>query len=93
MKTMLAITPMCEAELDEVALIERISFGERWSVNSFKSELANPSSIYYVARWSGRVVGYIGYWLILDEAHVTAAWEPSWSCGRSTTAWNVAPSG
>ncbi|MBC7542903.1 MAG: ribosomal protein S18-alanine N-acetyltransferase [Candidatus Sericytochromatia bacterium] len=72
MKNMLAISPMSAAELDDVARIERLAFGERWSVNSFKSELANPASIYYVARWAGEVVAYIGYWLILDEAHVTA---------------------
>jgi ribosomal-protein-alanine N-acetyltransferase len=69
---MLSILPMSEADLDAVSLIERLAFGERWSVSSFKSELANQSSFYHVAHLDGRVIGYIGYWLILDEAHVTA---------------------
>jgi ribosomal-protein-alanine N-acetyltransferase len=72
MAHMLTISPMTEADLDAVALIERLCFGDRWSVNSFKSELANPSSVYHIARLDGRIIGYIGFWLILDEAHVTA---------------------
>jgi ribosomal-protein-alanine N-acetyltransferase len=72
MEAMLSILPMTEADLDAVSLIERLAFGERWSVNSFKSELSNPASFYHVARLDGRIVGYIGYWLILEEAHVTA---------------------
>lgn len=69
---MLDIQPMCEADLDEVAVIERLCFGERWSVNAFRSELAKGNCIYHVAHLDGRPVGYIGYWLILEEAHITA---------------------
>lgn len=63
---------MTDADIEAVALVERLAFGERWSVNSFKSELANQLTFYHVARTDGRIIGYIGYWLILDEAHVTA---------------------
>ncbi len=66
------ITPMTLQDLDAVVAIEGSSFVQPWSRQSFSSELANSQlAAYLVARVAGRVVGYGGVWVILDEAHLT----------------------
>ncbi|MEB3197551.1 MAG: ribosomal protein S18-alanine N-acetyltransferase [Candidatus Sericytochromatia bacterium] len=69
---MIAIRPMQGADLPRVVEVERACFGERWSQRAFENELANVASRYFVCEWDGRIVGYAGYWLILEEAHITA---------------------
>ncbi len=68
----LTIDQMTEQDLDQVLIIEGSSFPHSWSRRSFESELMkNRLAIYRVARLEGRVVGYGGIWVILDEAHLT----------------------
>lgn len=63
---------MRQEDLDHVIEIESASFPTPWSRNAFASELFhNSRACYLVASVGERVVGYIGTWLILDEAHVT----------------------
>jgi ribosomal-protein-alanine N-acetyltransferase len=62
------------ADLDQVMQIEPIAFGSHhWSRDSFMSELLNPCGFYFAAREkeSGKLIGYSGFWLIGEEAHVT----------------------
>ena len=68
---MIEIRPMTRQDLIDVVVIERLCFGDRWSVQSFANELENPASTYLVAVERGKIVGYAGFWLILDEAHIT----------------------
>lgn len=65
------IRKMQTADLTRVVEIERACFGERWSVNAFANEMANVASSYFVALEDGQIIGYAGYWLILEEAHIT----------------------
>lgn len=59
-------------DLPQVMEIERRSYLTPWSRGAFVSELMERERArYIVARLDGRVVGYAGMWLILDEAHVT----------------------
>ena len=62
---------MSHDDINQVVAIERLCFGDRWSASAFAAELDNPSSTYIVAAKEDRVVGYAGFWLILEEAHVT----------------------
>ena len=65
-----------------VAAIDRASFPLPWSENSFRSDLtANPAAHMLVAEQAmaagRRIAGYAGYWLVVDEAHLsTLAVEP-----------------
>ena len=68
---MIRIRRMQSADLPRVVEIERACFGERWTLNSFQNELSNTASTYFVATLDDQIVGYAGYWLILEEAHVT----------------------
>ena len=67
----LYIRKMQTKDLPRVVEIERQCFGERWTINAFANELANTASSYFVALQGEILVGYSGYWLILEEAHIT----------------------
>jgi ribosomal-protein-alanine N-acetyltransferase len=67
----IAISPMTPADLDEVLVIERHSFPSAWSRGSYERELRNRNSYYFAAHHEGRLVGYIGMWVVVDEAHIT----------------------
>lgn len=63
---------MTIADLDAVAAIEEATFPTPWSKDSFRQELErNVAARYLVAEKDGRVIGYAGAWVILDESHIT----------------------
>ena len=66
------IVPMTADHLDEVAELERICFSVPWSRNMLAEELDNLLSAFLVALDdSGRVVGYAGVQVVLDEGYIT----------------------
>ena len=67
------IEPMRVRDLDAVLAIERVSFPTPWSRYAYLSELLeNDQAHYVVARTGdGKIAGYLGMWLILDEGHIT----------------------
>jgi ribosomal-protein-alanine N-acetyltransferase len=89
---MFYVEPMEQADVATVAAIEREVFTLPWSSSAFGYELrANPMSHYVVARTrfvarkavdedlDPSIVGYGGFWMMLDEAHVcTLAVNPDW---------------
>lgn len=70
--TDLIVNTMTLEDLPGVMEVENDAFVTPWSEQSFINELTrNYFAHYLVARHAGRVVGYAGMWLILNEAHVT----------------------
>ncbi|SJZ34315.1 ribosomal protein S18-alanine N-acetyltransferase [Selenihalanaerobacter shriftii] len=68
----LIIEPMQVADLDQVLEIEKESFSSPWSIAAFKKELIeNQYAEYLVAKRKEDVLGYVGVWIILNEAHIT----------------------
>ena len=66
------IRRMNREDLDAVTAIEQASFARPWSRDSFRQELErNVAARYLVAETDGKVVGYAGAWVILDESHIT----------------------
>ncbi len=68
------IRQMHKKDVDQIMRIESASFGEHhWSRQSFLSEINNDLGYYYTAEdlETGKVIGYCGFWLIQEEAHVT----------------------
>ena len=57
--------------LPNVLFIESESYPEPWTHGMFRQELANPNSYIYLAMQEDRLIGYAGFWLVLDEAHIT----------------------
>lgn len=66
------IVPMNADHLDELVELERICFSTPWSRNMLAEELDNLLSAFLVALdEGGRVVGYAGVQIILDEGYIT----------------------
>jgi ribosomal-protein-alanine N-acetyltransferase len=73
------------ADIDRVMEIERLVYSAPWQPSSYRHELANNRFAHYFAvttRQADRpasLIGYAGYWLLVDEAHVsTIALHPDW---------------
>jgi ribosomal-protein-alanine N-acetyltransferase len=66
------IRGMTERDLDEVMQIERRSFPAPWSRRLFERELLLPYAKAFVALEipPNRVVGYICFWLVVQETHI-----------------------
>lgn len=66
-----SIVPMTADHLDEIAALERICFPDPWSRNMLAEELDNALSAFLVALDAGgRVAGYAGLQVILDEGNI-----------------------
>ncbi|MCC0784617.1 ribosomal protein S18-alanine N-acetyltransferase [Clostridioides sp. ES-S-0108-01] len=64
------IEEMTVKDIDEVFEVEKNCFEDYWSKESFRKELSNEVARYIVAKLDGKIVGYVGIWLILDEGHI-----------------------
>lgn len=63
---------MKDTDIDGVYDVEVSAFNEPWSYNALRDELKNRLAKYIVAEdEDGRIVGYLGTWHIIDEAHIT----------------------
>ncbi|HUS84333.1 MAG TPA: ribosomal protein S18-alanine N-acetyltransferase [Anaerolineales bacterium] len=67
---------MCLSDVDQVVQIDRLSFTLPWSERTYRLELTENSAAHlYVAELEGQheqpVVGYVGFWFIVDEAHIS----------------------
>ena len=62
-------------DIDNILDIEKNAYGKHhWSKDVFTKEFTNPYSTYFVCEHkldTSKVVGYIGYWQIQDEGHIT----------------------
>lgn len=64
---------MTAPDLPEVLAIERVSFPNPWPESTFRGEIQNTgisSPLVAVEEGTGRVVGYLIYWKIVDEVQV-----------------------
>ncbi|WP_373531868.1 ribosomal protein S18-alanine N-acetyltransferase [Vampirovibrio sp.] len=70
----LEIRRMRAQDVPAVMEIEAVSFGRHhWSDESFYNEMNNHVGRYYslVRSDTSELLGYCGFWLIVDEAHIT----------------------
>jgi len=65
------IRRMNQMDIDGVLAVEEQSFTTPWSRDGFVTEMKNELSYYLVMVDGGRIIGYAGMWIIVDEAHVT----------------------
>lgn len=62
---------MNENDVDDILEIEKKSFSTPWSKEAFEMEMENKLAKYVVIEVDGKIIGYGGIWLILDEGHIT----------------------
>ena len=59
-------------DVDQVSDIEEATIARPWSRDSFRQELTrNAVARSLVAEEDGKILGYAGAWVILDESHIT----------------------
>ena len=71
MASEIIIRRMTMNDVEGVAAVEAATFPTPWSRDAFASEMKNVAARYLVAEKDGRVIGYAGAWIILDESHIT----------------------
>ncbi|WP_110955951.1 ribosomal protein S18-alanine N-acetyltransferase [Anaerosinus massiliensis] len=69
--TEIVFRKMVEADIDHVVSVENASFSSPWARQSFCEELENQLAYYLLATSGDAVIGYVGMWIIIDEAHIT----------------------
>jgi ribosomal-protein-alanine N-acetyltransferase len=63
---------MLPEHVDDVLVVENLSFRIPWSRNAFLEEITNNKFARYIIAVVGdRVVGYAGMWKVFDEGHIT----------------------
>ena len=70
----LQIRRMRGQDVPEIMAIESVSFGRHhWSEDSFHNEMNNQVGRYYslIDTSRERLIGYCGFWIVIDEAHIT----------------------
>ncbi len=59
-------------DIAELVALEKRCFTEPWSKAMFENELENSHAHWLLCKdEQKRILGYVGFWMILDEAHIT----------------------
>ena len=51
--------------------VDQACFSHNWTQDSYEAETKNILSNYIVAEADGEIIGFGGFWQVLDEAHIT----------------------
>ncbi len=62
---------LSESHIESILQIEKASHSAPWSEMSFRAELTHPQSVFCVLIGDGKVAGYGGAWVLIDEIHIT----------------------
>jgi ribosomal-protein-alanine N-acetyltransferase len=66
------IQSMQSSDLKSVLKIEEGSFSTSWTFNAFIYELlVNDKASYYTYKVENQIIGYIGFWVLDDDIHIT----------------------
>ncbi len=65
------IRKMEHRDIKSVAQLERQCFSRPWSEQSLEQEVDNQNSLFLVYEDNQEIIGYIGMYLIIDEADIT----------------------
>jgi len=63
---------IAEAHLKEILEIEQEAYPEPWTEGMFQEEIDHSRSEFVVLKFGEELVGYGGYWPLIDEAHITS---------------------
>jgi [ribosomal protein S18]-alanine N-acetyltransferase len=59
-------------DITQVLEVEKQSFTLPWSLEAFLNEMTfNKYAVYIVMEDNGKIVGYCGSWVVIDESHIT----------------------
>lgn len=67
----ITIHPMKEEDINQVLEIENLSFLDPWTRRMYLAEVRERNNSYFiVAKCGEKIIGYGGFWLVVDEAHL-----------------------
>lgn len=59
-------------DIQQVMLVEIASFSSPWNEEVFIQEIVeNQHAYYFVMELEQRIIGYVGMWIVLDDAQIT----------------------
>ena len=62
---------MTDADVQGVAAVEEDVFTTAWSLEMFAAEMNNTLTTYLLVCMDEEIIGFAGFWLVVDEAQVT----------------------
>ena len=68
---MLTFTDLIKEYSDELSKIDRECFSTPWSCESFMNESKNENATYVIAHMDNEIIGYAGFWKVVDEGQIT----------------------
>jgi [ribosomal protein S18]-alanine N-acetyltransferase len=63
---------LTKALIPKLEIIEGEAYPEPWTTGMFREEMRNKHSYFYLAYLNDTLIGYSGFWLLLDDAHITS---------------------
>lgn len=78
----LVYASLAHKHLNAIMAIEGEAYPEPWTRGMFRDEIKNERSFFFVAFLGQELVGYSGFWLVADEAHITSVTTRSDMRGR-----------
>jgi [ribosomal protein S18]-alanine N-acetyltransferase len=68
----LTIRRMELADISQVVSVEIASFSSPWHAEIFNQELTeNQHAHYFIIEINKKIIGYVGMWVVLDDAQIT----------------------
>jgi len=67
----LRMVPLNLDYLRDILRIEHEAYPDPWTQGMFRQEMHNGTSHFYLGFQDDALVAYGGFWLVLDEAHIT----------------------
>lgn len=68
----LSIREMVLEDIEEVLEVETATFTMPWTKDVFNQEIVeNKYAHYYVLVFERKIVGYVGLWIVMDDAQIT----------------------
>ncbi len=67
----ICFTGILEDDAKGLAILDNECFSIPWSEQSFYNESKNNMAYYVIAKLDDKIIGYIGYWKVVDEGQIT----------------------
>ena len=68
---MITFHNITEKDANELSRLDEECFSSPWSEHSFLNEAKNPLAQYVIAKSDEEIIGYAGYWQVIDEGQIT----------------------
>ncbi|WKY49143.1 ribosomal protein S18-alanine N-acetyltransferase [Eubacteriaceae bacterium ES3] len=65
------VRKMVANDIGGVFDVDKDCFNHNWTRESYQNELHNILATYIVAENEGKIIGFGGYWRVIDEAQIT----------------------